>query len=337
MKPYQYFTRGAMALALTLAGAASTTFAATTLKFASEENFGTPPRVAAQYGLEHLRDSIGKATNNAFDIKIYPNATLGSEKELIKSVANGTVDATVMSPGNIAGLLPEAQLFSTSYLFTSYDHAKKVLSNEQFLSRMKQIVRDRKMGFQLAAISLTGTRNLYNRVKPVNTVEGIAGMKMRVMNSPTEFKIWSTLGMLPSTIPGPEIYSSLQSGVVDAAESSLPAIVGGKYYEVAPHITLTHHQYNLHFYMVGDKAIAKIPAAVQGAVFKAFEDAAKVQLDAAVRLADEKLQFLRSSPKVTVSEVDARAFARKLIPIQDEVAATLKMQDVLKLIRSLEN
>jgi tripartite ATP-independent transporter DctP family solute receptor len=302
---------------------------------ASEEPFGTPPRVAAQYGLERLSELVPQATNKAFDIKLYPNATLGSEKALIKSVADGTIDATVMSPGNLAGMVPEVQLFSASYLFTSYEHAQKVLGSKEFLDRMKQVVRDRKLGFQLAAVSLTGTRNLYNRVKPVNNVDGLAGMKMRVMNSPTEFKVWSTLGMLPSTIPGPEIYSSLQSGVVDAAESSLPAIVGGKYYEVAPHVTLTHHQYNLHLYVIGDRTLAKIPAAQQPAVFKAFEEAATFQLESAIKLSGEKLAFLKSQPKVTVSEVDARAFAQKLMPIQDEVAKQLKMEDVLKLIRSM--
>ncbi len=326
--------RAAVLAAVAAVAAASAAAAPVVLKFASEETFGTPPRVAAQYGLEYLRDNVGAATANAVEIKLYPNAALGSEKELIKSVGNGTIDATVMSPGNMAALVPEVQLFSASYLFTSYDHARKVLGNEQFLDRMKQIIRDKKLGFQLAAVSLTGTRNLYNRVKPVGTLEGLAGMKMRVMNSPTEFKVWSTLGMLPSTIPGPEIYSSLQTGVVDAAESSLPAIVGGKYYEVAPNITLTHHQYNLHLYMIGDKALAKVPAAQRPALMKAFEAAAKFQLDAAIRLADEKLQFLKSQPSVTVSTVDTAAFARKLAPIQDEVAAELKMQDVLQMIRA---
>jgi tripartite ATP-independent transporter DctP family solute receptor len=326
-----------IALAAMFAGAMNNASATITLKVGSEETFGTPPRVAAQYGLEYLRDHIKDATHGAVEVKLYPSATLGSEKELIKSVANGTIDATVMSPGNLAGLLPEVQLFSASYLFSSYDHAKRVLANEQFLSRMKQIVRDKKLGFQLAALSLTGTRNLYNREKPVKTVEDLAGMKMRVMNSPTEFKVWSALGMLPSTIPGPEIYSALQSGVVDAAESSLPAIVGGKYYEVAPYVTLTNHQYNLHLYMIGDKALEKLPPDLRPVVLKVFQDAAHFQLDAAIRMSDEKLKFLRAQPKVTVTEIDSRPFAKKLIPIQDEVAASLNMQDVLKMIRSMDN
>lgn len=334
MKPFLSVARNCAIAALASGIAAATVASAqVTLRMGSEETFGTPPRVAAQYGLEWLEQRVPKATNNAVLIKVYPNATLGSEKELLKSVAAGVIDASVASPGNAAGLVPELQLFSASYLFTGFDHARKVLSSNQFFDRVQQIVRDRKLGFQLAGISLTGSRNLYSRTKIVNSMEALAGMKMRVMNSPTEFKVWSTLGMLPSAIPGPEIYSALQSGVVDAAESSIPAIVGGKYYEVAPYITLTHHQFNLHLYVIGDKALAKVPEAARPALMKAFREASVVQMDAAIKLSDEKLQFLKQQPGVTVTAVDTAPFAKKLAPIQDEVAASLKVQDLLQMIR----
>jgi TRAP-type C4-dicarboxylate transport system substrate-binding protein len=121
---------------------------------------------------------------------------------------------------------------------------------------------------------------------------------------------------------------------VDAAESSIPAIVGSKYYEVAPHITLTNHQFNLHIYIIGDRAIAKIPEAVRPAAMKAFRDGGLVQMDAAVKLSDEKLQFLKSQPNVTVTAVDTKPFAKKLSSIQDDVAAELKVQDLLQMIRA---
>jgi TRAP-type C4-dicarboxylate transport system substrate-binding protein len=210
--------------------------AQTKLRIASEEPFGNPPRVSVQYGLEHLRDVAPKRTGNAVAIELYANATLGSEKDLIRSVGTGIVDGAVTSPGNAGALIPEFQLFSASYLFTSYDHVKRVLASDAFVDRLQQIVRDRKLGFQLAGVGLTGTRNLYNRIKPVDTPDSMRGLTIRVMNSPTEAKVWGTLGLLPTNIPAPEIYSALQTGVIDAAESSLPAIMGGKYYEVAPYI-----------------------------------------------------------------------------------------------------
>ena len=220
---------------------------AQSLRIASEEPFADPPLVAAQYALQHIERELPARTGGAVTVQLYPNAQLGSERDLIRSVGTGTIDATVVSPGNAAALVPEVQLFSASYLFTSYEHARRAIEDDAFFSRMQEIVAARETGFQLAGIGLTGTRNLYNRARPVSDEAGISGLKMRVMASPTEFEVWSTLGTLPSNIPAPEIYTALQTGVVDAAESSLPAIVGNKYYEVAPHITLTHHQFNLHF------------------------------------------------------------------------------------------
>jgi TRAP-type C4-dicarboxylate transport system substrate-binding protein len=165
--------------------------------------------------------------------------------------------------------------------------------------------------------------------------DDIKGMKMRVMANPTEFKVWSALGTLPANIPAPEIYTSLQTGVVDAAESSLPAIVTGKYYEVGPHIVLTHHQYNIHMYFLRDSVLDKLPPDVQKKVLDTFREAGAVQFKAAVRMADEKLAELKNKPGVTVSEVDTRLFAAKVQDIQDEEAKSLEVTDVLKLIREL--
>lgn len=315
---------------------ASVASAQVQLRMGSEEPWGNPPRVAAQYGLDWLEQEAPKATNNAVRVKVSGNATLGPEKELLKSVASGVIDACAASPGNAAALVPELQLFSASYLFTSFDHALQVLGNDAFFHRLQQIVRDRKLGMQLAGVGISGSRNLYNRVKALNNADGLRGMKMRVMNSPTEFKVWSTLGMLPTTIPAPEIYSALQSGVVDAAESSIPAIVGNKYYEVAPNITLTHHQFNLTLYFIGDRALAKVPEAQRPALMKAFREAGLVQARAAVNLQAEKLAFLKSQPNVNVAEVDTKQFATKLAAVQDEVATSLKVEDVLKVIRNAQ-
>jgi TRAP-type transport system periplasmic protein len=160
-------------------------------------------------------------------------------------------------------------------------------------------------------------------------------MKMRVMANPTEFKVWTNLGTLPTNIPAPEIYTSLQTGVIDAAESSLPAIVTGKYYEVAPYVILTHHQYNVHMYFIGDLFLAKLSPDLQKVVRETFREAGAIQFKAAVRMADEKLAELKTKPGVTVVEVDTKPFAAKVREIQDEVAKTLGVMDLLGIIREL--
>ena len=306
------------------------------LRIASEEIFADPPKVAAQTALEYLDEQLPKATGGEVEVELYPNAALGSEKELIRSVGQGTVDATILSPGNAAGLIPEIQLFSASYLFNSYDHVRRVLEDDAFFEAMRKLVADKEAGFQLAGIGITGTRNLYNRERVVDGLEALKGLKMRVMSSPTEFKVWSTLGTLPTNIPAPEIYTSIQTGIVDAGESSLPAIAGNKYYEVAPNITLTHHQFNLHLLLISDIALARIPEEHHDAVLRTFREAGMEEIAAAEQLSERVLKTLSEQPGVTVTEVDTKAFAAKLREVQDEVAKDLEVEDLLQLIRSKE-
>ena len=329
---------GAALLALTLlmAGAGVTNAAEVVIRLGSEEPFKTPPGIAAQYGLEFLAQELPKRTGGKVEVKLFPGAVLGNERALVKALTVGGVDATVVSSSNAAPLVKEAGFLAAAYLFESYAQAERALiTDTRLFTRLQQLVKEKKQGFELVGLALTGTRNLYNRVKPVKSPDDLKGMKMRVMANPTEFKVWSTLGTLPTNIPAPEIYTSLQTGVVDAAESSLPAIVTGKYYEVAPHVVLTHHQYNVHMYFLGDRTLAKVPADLQKVVLDTFREAGAVQLKAAIKLADEKLAELKSKPGVTVTEVDTKAFASKLRDVQDEVAKELGVQDLLKLIREL--
>src|SRR5690606_27728771 len=110
-------------VAAALAGAlawASAAQAAVTLRMGSEEPFSKPPRVAAQYGLDWLAENAGPRTNGEVKVRVSGNAALGPEKELLKSVSAGIIDACVASPGNAAALVPEMQLFSASYLFSGF-------------------------------------------------------------------------------------------------------------------------------------------------------------------------------------------------------------------------
>ncbi|MEX2631247.1 MAG: TRAP transporter substrate-binding protein [Tistlia sp.] len=319
-----------------LASLATVAHAEVSLRIASEEIFADPPKVAAQTALEYLDRRLPEVTDGEVQVDLYPNAALGSEKELIRSVGQGTVDATVMSPGNAAGMIPEVQLFSASYLFNSYDHVRRVIEDDAFFEAMQKVVADKEAGFQLVGIGITGTRNFYNRERVVDSMEALEGLKMRVMSSPTEFKVWSTLGTLPTNIPAPEIYTSIQTGVVDAGESSLPAIAGNKYYEVAPNITLTHHQFNLHLLLLGDAALARIPEEHREAVLRTFREAGIEEIEAAIELSEKVLKSLREQPGVTVTKVDTKPFADKLRSVQDEVAEDLGVEHLLQMIRSKE-
>lgn len=303
------------------------------LRMGTNDHFSDPPKTGGQTAFQWLQKTVAERTNGEVEIKIYPGAQLGAEKDTVKMLKSGGIDITPDSPGNLAALVPEIGLFSASYLFANFDHYEKAVSDQRFFKRLQKIVKDRDLGYQLVGIGATGSRNVYNRVRPVSTPAELKGMKMRVMASPIEFKVWSTLGMLPTTIASTEIYSALQSGVVDASESSVPYIVGNKYYEVAPYITLTNHQISGHIYLIGDKALAKVPEKHRTALLQALYEAGPRQIRATAELSERMLKDLKTKPRVQVNTVDPKAYIALLRPIQDEVAKSLNVEDLLKIIR----
>lgn len=303
------------------------------LRLMTEEIFSTPPTLAVQVGLEYIRDQLPKVTNGDVTAKLINGTALGTEKTMIKQLPKGVVDMLTVSAGNVGSHVPAIRMMGTSYLFNSYDHVRSVLGDDKIFTLIADKVSSRKLGYQLVGIGLTGTRNFYNRLNPVTSMAEMKGMKMRVMSSPVEFKVWSALGTLPITMSAKEIYTSMQTGVIDAAESSIPAIVANRYYEIAPNITLTHHQFNTSYYLMSDLGIGKIPAKHKAAVMKVFRDAGNIQVNAAETLSATNLKFLKSRPGVTVSDIDTRPMAKILFDIQNEVAKELGMEDLLKTVR----
>jgi len=310
-----------------------------TLKWTTNDIFAKPPaepNVGGQEAFSWMAEEIKKRTGGEVQVEIYWGAVLGEETTTLKMVPQGTIHMQPVSGSNLARFAPEFGLFSVGYLFKSYEHFEKVMNDERVFKRLQQVVRDKNVGFQYAGMGITGTRNLYNRKKAVSKLEDLKGMKMRVMASPIEHEVWSTLGMLPANIVSTEIYTSLQSGVVDASESSVSYIIANKYYEVAPNISLTMHQFSTHAYVIGDRTLKLIPAQHVPAVLSVLRETGPRQIRATARLQERDLVKMRALPKVTVTEPDTRPFIEKLRPVQDKVAKQLKMEDVLAVIRELQ-
>ncbi|MEX2631248.1 MAG: TRAP transporter substrate-binding protein [Tistlia sp.] len=317
------------AVALPLAAEAQVT-----LKMASNAHRADPPKVGDQIAFEWLAEELEKRTDGAVALEIYWGGSLGAEAQLHQSLATGVIDVLPNSGSNLANLVPEIGLLSTSYLFRDFDHYRAVVNDPAFFGRLQEIVRDHELGSQLVGMGATGSRNLYNRQREVRSPEDAAGMKMRVMSSPIEFRVWQGLGMLPTNLPSTEIYMSLQTGVVDASESSIPFIVSNKYYEVAPYITLTNHQISTHLYLMNDATIAALPDEHRETVLALFREAGNRQIDATKRLSSEMLEQLRGNPNVTITDVDTQPFADKLTSLQDDVAEELGVDDLLTVIRA---
>lgn len=334
MKSLHRKTKVLLAAAVVVLGGASAQ--AETLRVGSVEAFNNPARLGVQFGLEHLQETLPETSGGQLDVKLFPGGVLGSETESLKDLKSGVLDAAVVSPGNAASIIPQLQLFSTSYLFSDFDHVLRVLTDETFREELDKIIAAQDVGLRLGGIAVTGARTLYTRTREVATPDDMTGIKMRVMNSPTEFKVWSAFGALPVNVSWTELYSALQSGVVDAAEASITAIMNAKFYEVAPHISLTEHQYNLQFYFVSDKTLSDLDDELAQTLLETVDKSAQVASENSIRLAAESAERLAAVESITITEVDKPQFQTLVSDLQDQVAEDNGMMQVLERIRQLK-
>ena len=246
--------------------------------------------VAAVYGFE---DSITRGTGGAFTVDFKHSGVLGGQIETIEQVQAGVLEATTPAIPALAGFYPNIQILSIPYLWKSPVVAWEVLDGpfgEAFFEDMAK-----KTGIRVITIfDNGGYRSFTNNVRPVRSARDMRGLKIRVIESPTEMRIVSSLGASPTPIPWVELYTALQTGVVDGQENSAATIIAGSLHEVQKYYTLDEHTLSLAVFAVSEKWFQGLPKDVQQSVKVAGRVASICGRGAAYTNNKLALEFLRS-------------------------------------------
>lgn len=309
--------------------------AATEAQAQTKLRFGHDQPVGSMYdeGHQALKRIAADKTAGKVQVDVFPAAQLGSEVAMLEGVRLGSLDGMVVHYGNASTVVPELTMFSVSYLFKDADHYERVISDPKFFDALSKLVDSKGLGLKLVGIYSAGVRNVYTRKGEAKTPEDFKGTKIRVMNNPIEARIWSTIGTIPTPMNFGEVYQSLQTGVLDAAENGLSTIESNRHYEAAKTIILTEHQRAFALLLVNEKKFNSLPADVQKQFLDAAREASAVQRKRDIELNVEAIERMKA--KGTAFVVPERAkFATLIIPIQDEVAANQKVTDLLALVRS---
>jgi tripartite ATP-independent transporter DctP family solute receptor len=252
---------------------------------------------------------------------------------MVEGVRLGSIDGMVVHVSNASTVVPELSLFSVSYLFKDRDHHERVLNDPKFAERISQLVDSKGLGLKVIGFYSAGVRNLYTRKGPATTPEELKGTKIRVMNNPIEAKIWSTIGTIPTPMNFGEVYQSLQTGVLDAAENGLSTIEANRHYEAAKTIIMTEHQRSVAILIMNERKFNSLPADVQKQLMEAAREASVIQRKRDAELNVEAIDRMKAKGTAFI-DPDRAKFAALIAPIQDEVAATQKVPDLLALVRA---
>ena len=279
---------------------------------------------------DFMAREVKERSGGAIKIKIFDAGQLGKDDTVLGEMALGTIDLMISTTSNAAKKVPEFQIFSMPYLFTGFDDMMSKIGPGSKAEQYFQNAYDKnRLSVTLLALGGSGTRNLSNSKKPVHALGDISGFKMRTPPSPMIVKTWETLGTLPSTVAWTELYAAVQTGVVDAFESSIPGYRGAKLYEVAPYLSLTGHTIQANHVSISDRTWTKLTADQQAMLAKVAQEASVLGLEMAQKYEAELIESLQKDHGVTVTRPNKDAFRDALKPVQARLVSELGLEDAL--------
>src|SRR5207247_1253533 len=192
--------------------------------------------------------SGGKLSINQF-----PGAQLGTEPQTLQKLRAGDIDFVITATANAASVAPQAGVFSLHFIFRDEDHLARALADKAVSDAFRAMIKDSTQGAQVLGLITMGFRNMYSK-KEISKVDDIKGLKVRVQATKTEDTHFPAYGAQTVHMPFGEVYTSLQTGVVNVAENGVNVYEQNKHYEVAPVLNMTQHEANNNCLWVSDKA-----------------------------------------------------------------------------------
>jgi tripartite ATP-independent transporter DctP family solute receptor len=290
------------------------------------------------YGIlgDIFANKLKELSNGTMLIDQYPGAQLGQEPQVLQLIKSGDIEFCISSSANAATLSPQAGVMSLHFLFKSEDHLVKSIADPRLADACKAMIADTVQGARIIALSTLGLRNMYSK-REIKNIDDIKGMKVRVQATPTEDTMFPAYGAQTVHMPFGSVYTSLQTGVVDAAENGVNVYLANKHYEVAPVMSMTEHEANNSFTWVSDKLWSSLSADQQKWVQAAADEVNRSQPAKAIALEHESATKLTSIGVKIVTGVDKSGFQKIADPFLDKMSTDLgphaaKIKDLIRSI-----
>lgn len=287
-----------------------------------------------QYGFEQFRDKLEELSGGTMTVEIHPNGELGGdESELIEKVASNTVDTIIVSPGDLSNAVPQVDFLALPFLYTDIAHWKTCISDDKVGGYFADFV-DNGGNFKMLTYYMCGIRSVFC-TEPIESLADMDGKKIRVKSSENVVNIWSALGGQPTSLAYNEVYSGLQNNVINAAENDIANIMSMKFYEPAPNVTLTQHDYATRFLVIGAGKYNSLTDEQKAWVDEASEYSSTLQWEYDESYADDCRAKLEAEG-VTFIDVDTSEWVAAVEPILKEIADKLGVSDGYQAILDLK-
>jgi len=320
-------TLAALLAGTVLAGAASA--CEVTLRSSDTHPDGYPTVAAVQ----EMGRLIEERTGGRLCVEVFHSAQLGEEKDTIEQTRFGVIDLNRISMAPFNGLIPETAILSLPYLFRDVDHLHAVLDGpigEQVLELFT--------AQDLIALAYydPGARSFYNSSKPIKSIDDMKGLKFRVIQSDVFVDMVAALGANAVPMPYGEVYSAIETGVIDGAENNWPSYESSGHFEVAKHYTLDEHTMVPEVLVMSKASFEKLTPEDQAIVRQAAKDSVPFNREKwAAREKESEAKVLAAGVQV-VRDIDKAPFVAAMGPVYEKYAATPEMKKLVEDIQATE-
>ena len=258
--------------------------------------------------LEFARQ-VKARTNGQVEVQVYPASTLGNDNTAIAGVRGGTIDLCTSGTPYYTGMVGRMNVLDLPYIFTSAEHAYKVLDGSIGRGLLDELEGH---GLKGLAYWEVGFRSLTNSRRPVRTPEDIKGLKVRTTPNPAHLKAFQIFGASPTPMPIAEVFSALENKAVDGQENPVGIVRGAKLYEVQKYMSMTRHAYTAMPVVMNKAKFAALPAAHQQALMDAALAAGSYQRELIRKNEAGDIAFLRANGVQVEENINPEPF-RKLV------------------------
>ena len=252
-------------------------------------------------------EQVEKRTNGEVTVKIYPQGQLGNDQQMITGVRSGIIDIEMSGLNNFDGLMPEIGGLMLPYIFTSRQHAYKVLDGEV---GQKVLADFEKLGLKGLGFPENGYRNITNSRKPIKTPADVVGLKIRTNNSKALNEMFALLKANPQPLPISELYTALETGVVEAQEHPINITHSFRYDEVQKYLSLTEHSYSMLVIDMNLKKFNSLTPKQQKVILEVAKEATDYQRQLSIDKEADILAELEERGMEINKDVDKVAFQK---------------------------
>ncbi len=288
------------------------------------------PTVAAT---ENLGKKLAAATGGRLSVQMYPSMQLGGEKETIEQTQIGAIQLLRVSVGSMGPIVDDINVVNMPFLFRNTAHAEKMMDGPIGQELLDKITASPNANLVALCWMNSGARSLYNSKHAIKSIEDIKGLKFRVIGNPIFIDMMNSLGGNGVAMGYDQVFSALQTGVIDGAENNPPSYVFSNHYTAAKYFSLTEHLIIPEVLVFSRRAWTGLSADDQNLLKKFAREAQFEERELWNKYEQQAMEKAKAAGCQIVEIADKSPFQNAVKPVWDKYGP--KYQDMIKRIQAI--